>query len=127
MPTIQIKEAKLISNKYEKLLWAVSEEVANRIREFGGSVKITENENFGRSFCVSTNILEDSQCETCQYMRRDQLLVGNIYWIYIDFRDYVYKGVSGVSMTSLIRTMVRRSEAPVNQRLLSIMTAPVVV
>lgn len=127
MPTIQIKEAKLISNKYEKLLWAVSEEVANRIREFGGSVKITENENFGRSFCVSTKILEDSQCETYQSMRRDQLLVGNIYWIYIDFRDYVYKGVSGVSMTSLIRTMVRRSEAPVNQRLLSIMTAPDVV
>ena len=29
MTTVQIKEAKLISNKYEKLLWSVSDEDAN--------------------------------------------------------------------------------------------------
>ena len=127
MPTIQIKEAKLISNKYEKLLWSVSQEESSKIQASGGSVKITENENFGRSFCVSTKIMEDSQCETYNSMRRDQLIVGNIYWIYIDFRDYVYKGVSGISMTSLVRTLVGRSTPPVNQRLLSIMTAPAVV
>ena len=71
--------------------------------------------------------MEDSQCETYNSMRRDQLIVGNIYWIYIDFRDYVYKGVSGISMISLVRTLVGRSTPPVNQGLLSIMTAPVVV
>ena len=71
--------------------------------------------------------MEDSQCETYNSMRRDQLIVGNIYWIYIDFRDYVYKGVSGISMISLVRTLVGRSTPPVNQRLLSIMTTPAVV
>ena len=70
MPNIQIKEAKLISNKYEKLLWSVSQEESSKIQASGGSVKITENENFGRSFCVSTNIMEDSQCETYNSMRR---------------------------------------------------------
>ena len=104
MPTIQIKEAKLISNKYEKLQWSVSQEESSKIQASGGSVISTENENFGRSFCVSTKIMEDSQCETYNSMRRDKLIVGNIYWIYIDFRDYVYKGVSGISMISLVRT-----------------------
>ena len=42
MPTIQIKEAKLISNKYEKLLWSVSDEESSKIRAWGGLVNITE-------------------------------------------------------------------------------------
>ena len=126
MTTVQIKEAKLISNKYEKLLWSVSEEDANKIRVSGGTVKITERENFGQSFCVSTKMMEDPQCESHMSLRRSELNVGSVYWIYIDFRDYVYKGVSGVSMISLVRALVRRSEPPVNRRLLAIMTAPVV-
>ena len=114
--TIHKLSAKLISTNYEKLYWSIDEQDAHILKTTRNiTIKETTHLRFGKSYNISTKILDDTKCHLYGSLTRDALEIGCKYNIVLHFYYYTYMGKSGYSMTSYIKKKIGERGSVVNE------------